>query len=182
MPPAAHALARSLKRKRLERAISLSELARRASISKATLSSLERGHGNPYVDTVWALAQALNVPFGDLFDDAGGDPVSVQRIADAQLVTEEAGFLGRRLLSRQGRGGFEIYLLDLAAGAERNAAPHSPGVFEHVIAVSGRAEVGPADAAATLEVGDCLTFPADVAHHYYALGGPARLLSITDYP
>ena len=58
MQPAAQALARSLKRRRLERAISLSELARRAGVSKATLSSLERGTGNPSVDTVWALAEA----------------------------------------------------------------------------------------------------------------------------
>jgi transcriptional regulator with XRE-family HTH domain len=182
MQPAAQALARSLKRRRLERGISLSELARRANISKATLSSLERGSGNPSVDTVWALAQALSVPFGDLFEAADGDSVRVLRIEDAQIVTEETGFLGRRLLTRQGRGGLEIYVLDLAAGAKRNAAAHSPGVLEHVIVVSGRAEVGPDDDAADLEAGDCLTFSADLPHHYHALEGAARLLSVTDYP
>ena len=68
MERAAHALARSLKRTRLERAISIAELARQSGVSKATLSGLERGNGNPSIDTVWALARALNVPFGDLFD------------------------------------------------------------------------------------------------------------------
>ena len=33
-----------------------------------------------------------------------------------------------------------------------------------------------------LEAGDCLTFSADRPHHYHALDGPARLLSLTDYP
>jgi transcriptional regulator with XRE-family HTH domain len=182
MQPAAQALARSLKRRRLERAISLSELARRANVSKATLSSLERGSGNPSVDTVWALAQALNVPFGGLFDEEDGDAVRVLRLADARVVTDEAGFLGRRLLTRQGRGGLELYLLDLDGGAKRNASAHSPGVLEHVIVVSGRVEVGPDDDAATLEEGDCLTFSADLPHHYHAVDGPARLLSVTDYP
>jgi transcriptional regulator with XRE-family HTH domain len=182
MQPAAQALARSLKRRRLERAISLSELARRAGVSKATLSSLERGTGNPSVDTVWALAQALNVPFGDLFDGTDDDLVQVHRIADAQIVTDQDGFLGRRLLSRQGRGGFELYVLDLAADAKRNASAHSPGVVEHVTVISGRAEVGPDDDPATLGEGDYLTFAVDLPHHYHALGGPARLLSLTDYP
>jgi transcriptional regulator with XRE-family HTH domain len=182
MQPAAQALARSLKRRRLERAISLSELARRAGVSKATLSSLERGTGNPSVDTVWALAKALNVPFGDLFDGAEDDVIHVHRLEDAQIVTEEDGFRGRRLLSRQGRGGFELYVLELAAGAERNAAPHSPGVTEHVLVIEGRVEAGPDDDPAVLEAGDYLTFAADLPHHYHSLGDPARVLLLTDYP
>jgi transcriptional regulator with XRE-family HTH domain len=182
MLPAGQALARNLRRRRLERAISLSELARRSGISKATLSALERGNGNPSVDTVWALAQALNVPFGELFDDVSDDVIHVRRIEDAQVVTEEDGFIGRRILSRHGRGGIELYVLDLHDGARRDAAPHSPGVIEHVVATAGRVEVGPEDAPTVLEPGDCLTFSADRPHHYHALEGPARLLSLTDYP
>ena len=183
MQPAAQALARSLKRRRLERAISLSELARRAGVSKATLSSLERGTGNPSVDTVWALAQALNVPFGDLFDGAEDDVIQVHRIEDAQIVTEEDGFLGRRLLSRQGRGGFELYVLELD-GRARSATPRRtrPGVIEHVLVIDGRVEAGPDDDAAALAMGDYLTFAADLPHHYHALAGPARVLPLTDYP
>jgi transcriptional regulator with XRE-family HTH domain len=182
MQPAAQALARSLKRRRLERAISLSELARRAGVSKATLSSLERGTGNPSVDTVWALAKALNVPFGDLFDGAEEDVIQVHRLEDAQVVTEEDGFRGRRLLSRQGRSGFELYVLELAAGATRNAAAHSPGVTEHVLVLDGQVEAGPDDDAAVLAGGDYLSFAADLPHHYHALVGPARVLLLTDYP
>jgi transcriptional regulator with XRE-family HTH domain len=182
MQPAAQALARSLKRRRLERAISLSELARRAGVSKATLSSLERGTGNPSVDTVWALAEALKVPFGDLFDGAEEDVIKVHRLKDAQIVSEEDGFRGRRLLSRQGRGGFELYVLELAAGAKRNAAGHSPGVTEHVLVLDGQVEAGPDDDAATLAAGDYLTFAADLPHHYHALAGAARVLLLTDYP
>lgn len=182
MPTRAQALARNLRRKRLERAISLSELARRSGVSKATVSGLERGAGNPSVDTVWALAEALNVSFGELFADDEGQSTRVQRFEDAQIVTQEEGFIGRRLLSRSGRKGLEVYVLDLDSGARRDSKPHSPGVVEHVIVVSGRAEVGPDGSPAALEVGDCLTFDADRSHHYHARDGAARLLSLTDYP
>jgi len=182
MKTAAQALARNLKRKRLERAISLSELARASGVSKATLSGLERGNGNPSVDTVWALADALNVPFGELFDENDDDVVQVRRIADAQVVTSERGFIGRKLLSRRGRGGVEVYVLDLKRGAKRKSAAHSPGVVEHLIVVSGRAEVGPDNEPTIVGEGDRVTFSADRPHHYYALDGPVRLLSLTDYP
>ena len=182
MQTASQALARNLKRKRLERAISLSELARASGVSKATLSGLERGTGNPSVDTVWALSRALNAPFGELFDENDRDVVRVQRIDEAQVVTSEPGFTGRKLLTRRDRGGLELYLLDLAPGARRNAAAHSPGVIEHVIVTAGRAEVGPDDDPTVVAEGDRVTFLADRTHHYYALDGPARLLSLTDYP
>lgn len=182
MRVAAQALARNLRRKRLERAISLSELARTSGVSKATLSGLERGTGNPSVDTIWALAHALNAPFGELFDENDQDVVHVRRIDEAQVVTSARGFIGRKLLSRQGRGGLEVYMLDLERGAKRKAAPHSPGVIEHVIVVAGRAEVGPDDEPTVVDEGDRVTFSADRPHHYYALDGPVRLLSLTDYP
>jgi transcriptional regulator with XRE-family HTH domain len=177
------ALARTLKRRRLERDLSISELARQAGISKATLSAVERGVGNPSIDTAWALARALNMPFGDLFDGLEDDDLTrIHRLRDAPVVAQEPSFLGRRLLRCTGRGGLEIYVLELERGARRNAAPHSPGVIEHVILVSGRAEVGPDDEPVRLSVGDCLTFRADVPHHYHALSRPARLLSLTEYP
>jgi transcriptional regulator with XRE-family HTH domain len=165
MQPAAQTLARSLKRRRLERALSLSELARRSGVSKATLSALERGIGNPSVDTVWALAQALSIPFGDLFEDA-----------------EEEGFRGRRLLTRHRRGALELYVLDIERGTRREAAAHSPGVIEHVIVIDGTAEVGPIDEPTQLQAGDCITFAADLPHLYRAVDGATRLLSLTDYP
>jgi len=182
MQNVAQALARNLRRTRQERAISLSELARTSGVSKATLSGLERGTGNPSIDTVWALAQALNVPFGGLFEEQHQDVVQLRRIDEAPIVSSERGFVGRKLLSRPGRGGLELYVLDLKRGARRKAAPHPPGVIEHVIVLEGRAEVGPDTEPTIIEAGHCLTFSADRAHHYYAVEGPACLLSFTDYP
>lgn len=182
MEAVVQALARNLHRVRLKRAKSLSALARDAGISKATLSGLERGTGNPSIDTVWSLAQALNVPFGALFDDTAADVIRVTRLADAQVVSSEPGFTRRRLLSREARGGTELYVLDLERGVRRAAAAHSPGVVEHVIVVRGRVDVGPDGDSLVLGPGDCVTFSADRPHHYEVVSGPARLLSLTDYP
>ena len=182
MSDLAEALARNLRRIRLQRALSLSALGRLAGISKATLSNLERGMGNPSIDTVWSLAQALNVPFGALFDELSPDEIRVTRLADAQIVSSEPGFTGRRLLTRDARGRVELYVLDLERGVRRDASAHPPGVIEHVIVIKGRVEVGPDGDPTVLGAGDCATFWADRPHHYHVRSGPARLLSFTDYP
>ncbi|MGL1180837.1 helix-turn-helix domain-containing protein, partial [Vibrio parahaemolyticus] len=49
-------IATTLRRERERRDLSVSELARRAGVAKATVSQLENGGGNPSVETLWALA------------------------------------------------------------------------------------------------------------------------------
>jgi len=178
---AGQALTRNLRRIRLERGLSAAELARAAGVSKATISSVERGLGNPAVDTVWALAQALGLPFGALFDDDGRDLVQVRRIDDAPVVSSQRGFIGRQLLTLSRSGQIELYVLAVAAGACRNAAPHPAGVVEHVIVLEGRAEVGPDDEPSVVEARDYVRFLADRPHHYRGLDR-TLLLSLTEYP
>jgi len=178
---AGDALARNLRRRRLERGLSVSELARNAGVSKATISAVERGLGNPAVDTVWALAQALNVSFGALFDDDARDAIELRRLDDAPVVSSAPGFMGRRLLTLRRGGELEVYVLDVDAGARRDAAAHPAGVVEHVVVIEGRIEIGPAGSPSVLGPGDCLTFPADGPHVYHGLE-KTRILSLTDYP
>jgi XRE family transcriptional regulator, regulator of sulfur utilization len=176
-------VAQNLSRIRVRRGLSLSALARDAQISKSTLSELERGRGNPSIDTLWSLARALNVPFAQLFEDGRRADASITRLEDAPVIAREGnGFTTRHLFSRPGRGEIELYVLDLAAGFRREAAGHSPGVIEHVVVMYGRVDVGLAGHSLVLGPGDCITFPADRPHHYEAFDAPARLLAVHDYP
>lgn len=62
----AAALGSRIRRLRVECGVSLSELARRAGIGKATLSGLETGSRNPTVETLLAVAAQLGVPLAAL--------------------------------------------------------------------------------------------------------------------
>src|SRR5262245_57848445 len=59
-------LAANLRARRDEQGISLSELARRSGIAKGTLSQLESGTGNPTIETVFSLSNALGLPVSAL--------------------------------------------------------------------------------------------------------------------
>jgi transcriptional regulator with XRE-family HTH domain len=183
-------IARNLRRLRLQRELSLSGLARAAGVAKATVWKIERGDGNPSVDTLWALAEALAVPFASLFSETDGPSIEILRFEEAPLVSRAArgsaahegrGFETRHLLSRHARGELELYWLDLEAGAKRDARPHATGVIEHVVVTSGRIDVGVEENSTVLCAGDRMTFPADRPHHYHALDGPARAFVLLDY-
>lgn len=175
-------LSTTVRRQRRARHLSLSELARSASISKSTLSEIERGQGNPSLDTLWSIAVALGIHLSDLFDDPAPLPVAVLRYADAPVIAEGEGGVTVRHLRNLHEGAIELYEVEFpGADAARDSTAHSAGQIEHVIVLEGRVDVGPDGVAEQLDVGDTITFPADVPHHYRAIGGSARILSIVEY-
>ncbi|GAA2901208.1 helix-turn-helix domain-containing protein [Microbacterium esteraromaticum] len=161
-------LAHSLRREREGAGLSVSELARRASVSKATISQLESGAGNPSVETLWAIGDALGVPFATLVEDRA--PASrLIRLGDHAGVPSAASPYLATLLSAAAPGTRrDIYLIQAEPGEPRRSLPHHTGTTEHVVLVSGEALIGPADAPELLHPGDYLSYAGDAAHIFEA--------------
>jgi len=153
------------------RTMSLSELARRSGVGKATLSQLESGQRNPTLATLYALTTALDAPLSAVLPGPADAPALSGTAVDA------------RLIERHTDGGLvtEVYAIDIRAGADQRSAPHSPGTYEQVIVVSGTAVVGPVDAPVTVGPGEHARFAADVPHRYHAPAGTAHALLTVHY-
>lgn len=169
--------------------MTLSALAEQAGVAKSTVSLIERGQGNPSIDTVWALAEALGVPFASLFhDDPPTEDLTVVRGGDAEAVAvdraglETEGFVGRHLLTRTGGDLFEIYNLEVDEGAVRHAAAHVSGLFEHLVITAGTMEISTDAFCETVSAGDLISFRADRPHTYRVIDGPVRFVSMHEYP
>jgi transcriptional regulator with XRE-family HTH domain len=168
--------------------MTLSALAEQAGVAKSTVSLIERGQGNPSIDTVWALASALGVPFTSLFhDEPPADDVSVVREDDGSVIAIEdagleEGLVVRHMLTRTGGALIEIYTLVLDEGAVRHAEAHVAGLFEHITVAAGKLELSSDSFQETLAQGDLISFRADRPHTYRVLEGPVRLVSVHEYP
>ena len=172
-------ISRTLRREREAVGLSVSELARRAGVSKATVSQLESGQGNPSVETLWALGVALGVPFAVLVDQQTNAPTLI-RADDRAGVPSSAAAYSATLLSASPPGARrDIYLIQSEPGDARRSDPHHPGTIEHVILSTGQAHVGPSDAPVLLNPGDYLTYPGDAPHVFEATvrGTSAVLIS-----
>jgi XRE family transcriptional regulator, regulator of sulfur utilization len=173
----------------MTREMTLSALAEQAGVAKSTVSLIERGQGNPSIDTVWALAAALGVPFASLFhDDPPTDDVTVVRGNDTSLVAidqaglETDGLIIRHLLTRTGGALIEIYTLTLHEGAVRHAGAHVNGLFEHITISAGTVEISADSFCEVLSEGDLISFRADRPHTYRVVKGPVRFVSVHEYP
>jgi transcriptional regulator with XRE-family HTH domain len=174
-------VARSVRELRSRSGQSLAEVAAAAGIGKSTLHAIEAGEANPGIETLWALAGALGVTFGDLLDPPT-PTVRVVRAGEGPRIDSESSRMRAHLLATTAhRARVEVFSLELEPGAERGAEPHTAGTVEHVLVTHGSLRVGPADAAAELHPGDLASFPADVEHVYEAVEPDTRAVLLIEY-
>ena len=169
MEPAEH-LGRRLRALRTSAGIAAAELARRSGVARATLAQLEAGAGNPTLDTLYALADALGVPLSALVAPVAATPTRVVRAGEGSLVRGEV--VEGRLLDRVllGRAVVEVFALRLAPGDEQRREGHPPGTREHLVVEDGRVRVGPEAAPVEAGPGDYVAYDAGGPHVYAALG------------
>jgi transcriptional regulator with XRE-family HTH domain len=174
-------LAANLRRLRIARHISLSELARTTAMSKATLSGIEHGRGNPTVDTLASLANALRISIAELIGEAPAGPIHIVR--GPQTDTPLDGqLLLRALETSRLSGEVEVFELDLPGGQVHEVQAQPDRSRRQVLVLQGKLILGPAERISELAVGDYVSFPADVPHLYEAAHGRARALVLAYTP
>lgn len=161
---------------------SLSALATKAGLAKSTLSQLEAGKGNPNVETLWAIANALGIPFSSLFETASSYSALIRSTEGVSLAAEESDFATVLLDKSPPDRRRDLYRVVLRPGSARQSKAHPLGMVEHAFLCSGMARLGPIDAVTEIRPGDYYRYPGDVAHSYEAVDGEAQLLLVMDSP
>jgi XRE family transcriptional regulator, regulator of sulfur utilization len=165
---------------RTARGLSAAELAAASGVGKATLSRVEAGQANPTVETLYALADALGVPFGAL---TSPPPATVQLVR-AAAAPRIGGAVEARVVDRLHSPPL-VEVLDVVfpPGRVRESRPHPAAVIERLLLVRGRLRAGPVGETVELAAGDLLRFPGDVPHLYSALGrSAAQAVVLMVYP
>jgi transcriptional regulator with XRE-family HTH domain len=175
-------IAAAVRRERIRLGLSLSALARTAELSKATLSQVETGSGNPSVETLWALSVALGVPFSVLVAPPQ-PPIQILRAGEGiSTHSEEADYIATLLASCSPQARCDIYRAIAQPGRQRQSDPHLPGTVEHVIIATGRALVGLHDEQTELAPGDYIRYRGDVRHVFNPLESDTSAIFILEQP
>jgi transcriptional regulator with XRE-family HTH domain len=156
-------------RLRRRRSLDLDTLADRAGVPVDVLALLEAGQFVPDVRFLWALATALDVPFGAVLASPGADAATfrVQRAGRGRVFgSATTGFRARAAFPVGDPYAPEVYELTLAPGCFEAAPPHARNTCEHLTVVRGVLVVQTDDRQARLGPGDALFFRADRPHSY----------------
>jgi transcriptional regulator with XRE-family HTH domain len=173
-------LAQNLRRLRSVRGLSLSEVARRSEVARATLTALESAKGNPTVDTLAALADVLGVEAGDLLADARRTRFSIVRANRAP----DAGPMRMRFLRRFPLGPCTVDLnsFELDARTEYRESGHIDDTLVHIVLQHGELIVRAGDEEETVRQGDYACFGGDLPYTLVTTMESARGTLLLHYP
>jgi transcriptional regulator with XRE-family HTH domain len=165
-----------VRHERRSRGWTLDQLAEAAGVSRRMVVNVEQGAVNPSVGTLLRLSDALGVGLPALVEPPEPKSVKVTRRGEgATLWSGEGGGRGVLVAGTTPPDVVELWDWTLGPGDRHASEAHAPGTKELVHVQEGSITVEVADQSVTLDAGDAVAFPGDVAHSYANPGTqPAR--------
>ena len=179
---------------RARRGVKVSALARQIGVSPSLISQIERGQSRPSVSTLFALAEALEVPVDAFFRDGDAEPPPeparlglvvdgeplvpdspepasnrpdrhVVRRGDRSAIDIEGGVRWERLTPAP-LDDLEFMELVYGPGAESHASLYRHPGMEMVLVLSGKLVIFLGFDHHELDAGDSICFPSTQPHRY----------------
>ncbi|HKG35184.1 MAG TPA: XRE family transcriptional regulator [Solirubrobacterales bacterium] len=162
--------------------LSLRDLAARSGVSAPMLSQVERGETSPTLAVAGKIAAGLELTLSQLLRLDEGQHVVVTRAADRR-ATRRDGHAVEELTPPLPGQRADVSLHTLAPGSATGGAGdppmHEPGSRETAVVLAGRLVLHVDGDRRELAEGDCVTFDADLSHHFENDGSePTRFLAV----
>jgi XRE family transcriptional regulator, regulator of sulfur utilization len=164
--------------------LSLRDLAERSGVSAPMLSQVERGETSPTLQVASRIAAGLELRLSQLLRlDESGTVTIVRAHERRRGGSAEQGHAFEVLTAPLPGQRAELSRHTLAAGARTGGAGdppmHEPGSREIALVEHGRVVLDIDGDRHELAQGDCVTFDADLSHHFENPGpGDAALLAV----
>jgi transcriptional regulator with XRE-family HTH domain len=176
-------IGRKLKTLRLEKKMTLKDMATRIGCSVALLSQIENNNISPPITTLSRLTKALEVKIGSLFDDEESK-YFVMRKDEKKSVSEYFPTLEKKVahfcephFSKMRNMKMTPYLITLSGDSQGSMGGKQGESFIYVI--KGRFEMSLDSRELTLEEGDSIYFDTTMAHGYRSReGSEATILEV----
>ncbi len=158
---------------RLEKKITLGELAARTSFTKGYLSKIENTKKAPPVSTLLILAKSLNISVSDILGEKNGqNPICLVKKDERRSIARDGtifGYAYETLAHKFYNKRMEPYILTLPPNVKENALFQHKGE-EMMYVLQGKMKFYYGDQTFLVEVGDCVYFDGHVPHYGTCVG------------
>jgi transcriptional regulator with XRE-family HTH domain len=180
---AAVSIGKKLRELRVERNLTLEQVAEAASLSKSYLSQLENDHSNPSLNSLRAVMDVYGLPLAVLFEYSDTHPtIAVVRKSKRKTYTLPDSVVRREFLTPDTRRKMEA-VLTVAGVGETSGAVFTHEGEEFGVVLKGKLRLHVGEVSCTLEEGDSVYFDCSFPHHWENIGDvPAEVLWVLTPP
>lgn len=162
-------LGEKIRKKRIEKNMSLKELAEKIDLTASFLSQVERELAEPSITSLRKIAEALDVPiFYFLLDDEQHSPVV--RKNQRKVLRFPQSHLTYELLSPDLNRQMEVLIGRLDPGAASGEEDSTHPGEECILVLEGKMEIKIGEETYSLEEGDSIYYFASIPHSLYNSG------------
>ncbi len=162
-----HKFGDKLRRVRERKGITLKSVAQAAQVSESLVSQIECNKVSPSIDTLMALADALDLDPEYLFRDFKKDKrVEILRKAERHSIVQSEITYHQLSLTPEPSEKFSIeaFLLEIPPGGEKGDSEFGHMGKEWGILLEGNGELSYGTRTFALDSGDSVSFPSDIPH------------------
>lgn len=159
-------IAFNLKELRTERNLTLGQLAKISGISKAMLSEIEKGNSNPTINTIWKIADGLNVPYTRLMEGIEKETTIVRKADAVMQTSENHHYRVYCYFKNSPLRNFELFYVELDAHSSNVSIGHPAKSQEYIYVMQGKLELATEIDHYLLNQGDSLMFDSSIQHKY----------------
>lgn len=176
-------IAQNLRSLREERGLTLGQLSKLSGISKAMLSDMEKGGSNPTINTIWKLANGLNVPYTKLMDQVERETAVIRRGEPVPQSGETDHYRVYCYFPSTPTRNFELFYVELDPRSSNVSIGHSKRAQEYLYIIRGRLVLRTEADTYELGEGDSMMFDSSLDHTYVNdRDMPLSFLVINFYP
>ena len=186
MPSKGHTIGSRIRSLRVEKGLSIGDVAQQSGLSESIISGVEAETVSPPLGTIINLAKTLQVTLGELFGDSADSPFCIVRSDDRKTVSrfnspggKSGGYsyesLGHQKQNRQ----MEPFLVTLSPSKDPEVEPNQHDGEEILFVLEGQVDVRLADHKDILNPGDSIYFDSNLPHIVSCHGNaPATILAV----
>lgn len=162
-------LGKKIRVKRMEKQLTLKELAERTGVTQGFLSQVERGLTDPSITSLRRISKALDVPiFYFLMDEAKSNPVV--RKDERQVLKFPDSHLTFELLSPDLNRSIEMMMARLEPGAVTCDEPLTHPGEENIVVIQGEMKIQIGEEVYFLAEGDSIYYFSSIPHKIWSIG------------
>lgn len=176
-----YVIADNLKRLRMERNLSLGQLAKLSDVSKMMLSQIEKGNTNPTINTIWKIASGLKVPYTTLLEQREPQTAIVNKSNITIQSAENGHYRIYCYYQNTPLRNFELFQIELDAGQSYTSIGHSEKSQEYIMVLEGELSLTINNQTQVLYPDDAICFEASTRHIYSSSGSTTLKASIINF-
>ena len=167
--PRAASLGERIRMSRLNRRLTLGQVAEKVGVSVSALSQLERDQFNPTIATLKAIATTLDTTIGSLVAETSPLDRAVVRAGERKRLSPRRG-ITYQLLTPDLSGHIELILSEYEVGAGTGEEAFAYSAEQCGLVLQGVAQVHLGDTVHRLRAGDSIRFDCSIPHRIVNVG------------